>query len=292
MYRRKHNPNLLLIAIVMLLIGSLACNLSNLQRQDSYDGPPSAEEEPFEGQPPEDEPMPEEGEPEHEGEPPSEEEHPEEVFIEFEADRTHLAPGECTMLFWHVEGGFGVFLNGEEVERGGDREVCLNETEPFFLAVDLGEEMDERVIEIFVEGDPGHEEEPSPEEDHPPEGEQPEGEPPPENEPPPEEEQPPEEPQMNDEEAIRQALLSYLGWTESELEFTMGEHLGDVANGGVKKVGDMSGAAWFAGKNPSGQWKIAFVGQGLPYCSEIQSFNFPPHWISHCLDASGNTVER
>jgi len=97
---------------------------------------------------------------------------------------------------------------------------------------------------------------------------------------------------MSDEEAIKQALLAYLGWNESELEFTMGENRGDVANGGVKKVGDMSGAGWFAGKDSGGQWKIAFVGQGLPYCSEIQPYNFPTDWISHCLDGSGNTVER
>jgi len=97
---------------------------------------------------------------------------------------------------------------------------------------------------------------------------------------------------MNDEEAIRQALLAYLGWSESELEFSMGEIDGSVAQGGVKKSGDMSGAAWFAGKDPGGQWVVAHVGQDLPPCDAIQPFNFPTSWISHCMDGSGNTVER
>jgi len=91
-----------------------------------------------------------------------EEEHPpgddppdEEVQIEFFADRTDLQPGECTMLFWNVEGGgFGTFLNWEPVERAGEQEVCLDETMGFVLGVDMGEEMEAREIEIVVGGIP------------------------------------------------------------------------------------------------------------------------------------------
>ncbi len=99
-------------------------------------------------------------------------------------------------------------------------------------------------------------------------------------------------PTLTDEEAIRQALLTKLGWTAAELEFSMGENTGIVANGTVKKVGDMTGAAWFAGKDSAGNWAIAYIGQGIPYCSEIQAFTFPSDWISHCMDASDNVVER
>lgn len=292
MYLQKRYPGILLIAIVALLVSSLACNLSNLQQQGPYDEPPPVEEELYE-EPPEGEEFHDEGEPE-----PPEGEHPEEVFIEFEAERTHLAPGECTLLFWHVEGGFGVFLNGEEVERGGDREVCLTETEPFFLAVDLGEKMDERVIEIFVEGDPAHEGEPPegeppPGEEHPPEGEPPPGEEhPPEGEPPPEGEQPPEEPQMNDEEAIRQALLAELGWSESELQFDIGRMDENFAEGGVSRGGELGGAMWLAAKD-HGQWVIVHHGQDLPSCGKADAYNFPPEWIPYCWDEATNTsVER
>ncbi len=110
--------------------------------------------------------------------------------------------------------------------------------------------------------------------------------------PPPTSPPPPAAPTLTDEEAIRQALLVKLGWTAAELDFSMGTNTGTVANGSVKKVGEMSGAGWFAGKDGSGTWIIAYIGQGIPYCSEIQAFNFPITWISHCIDASDNVVER
>ena len=99
-------------------------------------------------------------------------------------------------------------------------------------------------------------------------------------------------PTLTDEEAIRQALLTKLGWTAAELEFSVGENTGIAANGTVKKVNDMTGAAWFAGKDSAGNWAIAYIGQGIPYCSEIQAFNFPADWLSHGMDASDNVVER
>ena len=102
----------------------------------------------------------------------------------------------------------------------------------------------------------------------------------------------PPAPTLTDEEAIRQALLAKLGWTAAELDFSMGDNTGIVARGSLKKVGEMSGAAWFAGKDNAGTWIIAHIGQGIPYCSDIQAFNFPTDWISHCADASDNVVER
>ncbi len=99
-------------------------------------------------------------------------------------------------------------------------------------------------------------------------------------------------PTLTDEQAIKQALLVKLGWTESEMEFSLSQNDGKIARGGVKKVNEMQGAAWFAGKDASGKWVIAYVGQGVPNCADIQPFNFPTDWISHCMDASGNTIER
>jgi len=96
----------------------------------------------------------------------------------------------------------------------------------------------------------------------------------------------------NDETAIKQALLAEMGWSESELEFSISQNTGQYAQGSLKKVGELSGAAWFAAKNSSGQWVIAYIGQGIPYCSEIEPYNLPTEWISHCVDSSGNTVER
>ena len=102
----------------------------------------------------------------------------------------------------------------------------------------------------------------------------------------------PAPPTQTDEEAITEALLATLGWNASELDFSIGENTSTVARGSLKKVGEMQGAAWFAGKDNNGAWVIAYIGQGIPTCSEIQSFNFPTDWISHCMDASGNTIQR
>lgn len=99
-------------------------------------------------------------------------------------------------------------------------------------------------------------------------------------------------PTLTDEALIKQALLARLGWTEAEMEFSLSQNTGQIARGGVKKVNEMQGAAWFAGKDAGGKWVIAYVGQGVPNCADIQPFNFPADWISHCIDASGNTVER
>jgi hypothetical protein len=99
-------------------------------------------------------------------------------------------------------------------------------------------------------------------------------------------------PVMTDEEAIKQALLAKLGWSEAELEFSLSQNTGQIARGSLKKVNEPSGAAWFAGKDASGKWVIAYIGQGVPNCGEIQAFNFPTDWISHCMDAAGQTVER
>lgn len=138
-----------------------------------------------------------------EGPPPGEEDSPpgdgpfgEEIRIEFLADRTDLQPGECTMLFWNTEGGFGAFLNEEPVERSGEREVCLgDESMAFVLGVDTGEGMETREIEIVVGGMPGEEPPPEPNPGEPP---------PPEPEPPqPQPEQAP--PQVNPPTPVPQA---------------------------------------------------------------------------------------
>ena len=102
----------------------------------------------------------------------------------------------------------------------------------------------------------------------------------------------PAPPTLTDEELIRQALLAKLGWADNELEFSIGENTGTLASGSLNKVGEMQGAAWFAGKDNAGNWVIAHIGQGIPECSDVQPFNFPTTWISHCLDASGNTIAR
>jgi hypothetical protein len=97
-----------------------------------------------------------------------EESPPGDFLIEFNADRTQLAPGECTMLFWHTEGGFDVTFNGEPVGPAGEREECLNDTRTFVLEVDTGEGRQKREVEVTVGGQPGSGPQPQPQPQNPP----------------------------------------------------------------------------------------------------------------------------
>ena len=76
---------LALLCALAALLGLAACEMPyKIVPNVPEEGPPSGEESQ-----PGDEPAPGEGE----------------IFIEFEAERANLAPGECTMLSWAVEGG-------------------------------------------------------------------------------------------------------------------------------------------------------------------------------------------
>ena len=197
------------------------------------------------------------------------EEYPEGGFIEFEAERTNLAPGECTMIWWHAEGAEDVKLNGDRVEPMGEQEVCLEENKRFVLEAGG----DRREIEFVLDGMPG--------EEHPPEEEQPHGE------------EPPPSGHMSDEEGIKQALLAELGWSESELHFDIGRIDNQFAEGGVSKGGELGGATWLAAKEGSGKWVIVHHGQDHPQCEGVNALNIPTDWVPYCWDAaSGTSVKR
>ena len=70
--------------------------------------------------------------------------------IKFFADRTSLQPGECTLLHWEVSGGLAVSLNGNPVEKTGQKEVCPGKTLLYTLSVDLGTSVETRQVEIVI----------------------------------------------------------------------------------------------------------------------------------------------
>ena len=78
---------------------------------------------------------------------------PGEVQVSLTADRTSLQPGECATLTWIVQGGFGVELNGQPVERSGELQVCPPETTVYKLAVDAGDRMEWGEVLISVAGE-------------------------------------------------------------------------------------------------------------------------------------------
>ncbi len=94
-----------------------------------------------------------------------------------------------------------------------------------------------------------------------------------------------------DPAGLRAAVLAKSGIPEADFEYSASFNDGIIARGSVKNKNDISGAGWFAGK-VNGTWVVAFIGQGVPKCSEIQAYNFPTSWISHCVNDNGDTVAR
>lgn len=76
--------------------------------------------------------------------------------IVFTADRYNVPSGECAMLQWSVQGGFGTELNEQPVEESGQMQVCPGETTVYTLTVytrrvDTDAASERREITIFVE---------------------------------------------------------------------------------------------------------------------------------------------
>ena len=99
---------------------------------------------------------------------------------------------------------------------------------------------------------------------------------------------------FSDEFLIKQALLEVTEIPEDKLEFSIAYNNGQIARGTVKNKDDQGGAGWFAAKNQSTQnkWVVTYNGQGVPYCSEVNPYNYPISWADYCIDTQGNTVKR
>ena len=70
--------------------------------------------------------------------------------IIFYSDKLALEAGQCTFLRWEVMDGLGVVLNGEDVPKASEMEVCPIETQVFELMVDMGTHVESRSLEIVV----------------------------------------------------------------------------------------------------------------------------------------------
>ncbi len=94
------------------------------------------------------------------------------------------------------------------------------------------------------------------------------------------------------EDEITQQLINKTGIKINDIEVGFGDKLDQVSRGTVKDKNDISGAGWFAAKDSNGMWHVVYVGQGIPLCSDINTYPFPVSWISHCDDGTGNVVAR
>jgi len=77
--------------------------------------------------------------------------------FQFAARDPTVPAGECTILEWVVEGaeGYPVFVDGEEVDSSGWKQVCPEETTAYVLVVGAPGGPYEKRATVVVEGEPG-----------------------------------------------------------------------------------------------------------------------------------------
>ena len=99
---------------------------------------------------------------------------------------------------------------------------------------------------------------------------------------------------VSDEVLIKQALLQVSNIPENKLEFEIADNNGQIARGTIKNKDDQGGAGWFAAKNQNTQnkWKVTYIGQGVPKCTEVNPYNYPTSWADYCLNSQGQAIAR
>lgn len=76
---------------------------------------------------------------------------PPDAQIAFAVDRSGIRLGECTTLRWNVTGGFLVRIDGQIVERSGQKQICPQQTATYQLSVDLGNSIKRSEVSIYVD---------------------------------------------------------------------------------------------------------------------------------------------
>lgn len=96
------------------------------------------------------------------------------------------------------------------------------------------------------------------------------------------------EPGENDIGSIRQAFADKYGKDPSEIQIYISHFNGDFARGGVKfamKGGFGEGGIFLAYKE-EGAWRLAFDGNGMISCVEMDKYNFPDDMAFDCYEES------
>lgn len=77
-----------------------------------------------------------------------------EARVEFAAQPTTIAPGDCTTLYWQVENARAVFLEDQPVEPQGSQQVCLKRSRTFTLLAmsAAGEQVHQVTVEVREAG--------------------------------------------------------------------------------------------------------------------------------------------
>jgi hypothetical protein len=85
-------------------------------------------------------------------------------------------------------------------------------------------------------------------------------------------------PISQDEEDIREALATHLGFDAGELTVIVEENTGTHARGGVNN-------GYFLAAKANGNWVIVADGQGVMDCAAIMQYGFPNSMVPECSDS-------
>lgn len=92
-------------------------------------------------------------------------------------------------------------------------------------------------------------------------------------------------PIVNDDVAIRAALIERFGVSEDEADIAL------AANTGLHAKGEV-GEEYFLAYKEENSWIILYVGLANPPCQAIFSAQFPVEMVPECVDEENNTVIR
>lgn len=90
---------------------------------------------------------------------------------------------------------------------------------------------------------------------------------------------------------VEAALIEETGISAENLDFTIGLNTGSHIWGNVREIGDVISEYYLAAKVEDG-WIIAYHGQVIPLCSQVDPHLFPFSMVPSCSDESLNTIDR
>lgn len=93
------------------------------------------------------------------------------------------------------------------------------------------------------------------------------------------------------EDQLRQAFANKYSKPISQVELSINKNTGVHASGGVKFIGEISGA-WFLAYKADDGWTIVQDGNGTVSCEKIAPYNFPVSMVPECVDNEGNLITR
>lgn len=95
---------------------------------------------------------------------------------------------------------------------------------------------------------------------------------------------------VSDETLIKQAFAQKYQKPITDVQLTVKQNTGTLAQGGVSFTGEIAGAWWLAAKMGN-QWKIVQDGNGTISCETIAPYKFPLSMVSECVDKNGKLVK-